>query len=237
MASTNTLARTINYAQQYLDQSPLTFTTPVVSNDPAFYHADWVMQMILAPPFAWRWNRSAGSFSTPTFTTQIGLTDYKVNIPTFGWIEKAVVYDPSNGNAPMELMVEGVRGLDPVSNEPNRISAQYDDGAGNITFRVFPAPQMAYNVIVDYQNAASIFTSATQPWAPLPDYMSYLYNTGFLAKSMEYWNDPRYQMLMQLFLQQLISASEGLSETYKNIWLDDKMNYVRQSMAVQQGKR
>ena len=51
---------------------------------------------------------------------------------------------------------------------------------------------------------------------------------GHLGIEME----PRLQM----FLQQLVSASESLSETEKNLWLDDKLRSLRQQLAVQNGR-
>lgn len=236
MASTIQLQRTINLAQQFQRLAPLTFTANA-ANDPAFSNADWVMQTILAPPFAWRWNRAAGvSPASPTFTTIVGTSDYSVSLPQFGWIEKAVAYDPSNGYAAFELQVELIKGLETQSNQPARISAQYDDDAGNITFRIFPAPDQIYNIVVEYQKSASIFTSLTQTWSPLPDYLSYLYNEGFIAKAFEYSNDPRFAPAMQLFLTDLVEANVGLDRTQKNIWLADRLNTLRQNLNVQQGR-
>ena len=236
MASTIQLQRTINLAQQFIRLSPLTFAANP-ANDPAFSNADWVKQVILAPPFAWRWNRSAGTVTHPTFTTTIGQSDYVVNVPTFGWIEKAVAYDPANGQQAFELQVGLVIGLDTLANQPARITAQYDDNLGNVTFRVFPAPDAVYNIVVEYQNSASLFTSLTQTWSPIPDYLSYLVNTGFQAKAYDYFGDPRATPMMQLFFTQLTEVSEGLNESQKNIWLQDRLNSMRQTAAVQSGKR
>ena len=235
MASTIQLQRTINLAQQFQRLAPLTFTTNT-ANDPAFSNADWVMQTMLAPPFGWRWNRVGGSPANPTFTTQVGVPDYKVNLPQFGWIEKAVAYDPNNGYAAFELQVELIKGQETLSNQPARISAQYDDDSGNITFRIFPAPDSVYNIVVEYQKSASLFTSVTQTWAPIPDYLSYLYNEGFTAKAFEYTNDPRFGSAMQLFLTDLAEANVGLDRTQKNIWLADRLNSLRQNLNVQQGR-
>jgi hypothetical protein len=236
MASTIQLARTILVGQQFLRLAPLTFSTNP-NDDPAFTCADWAKQMILSPPFAWRWNRTGATIPAPTFTTIIGVSDYSVALPSFGWIEKATMYDTGNANAPYELQVSLNQSVDSLNNQSNRIVAQYDDDSGNITFRMFPAPDAVYNVVVEYQNSASLFTATTQTWTPIPDYLSYLYNLGFLAKVYEYANDPRQQITLQLFLQQLAAASEGLSESQKNLWLTDRLNSMRETAAVQQGRR
>lgn len=234
--STIQLQRTINLAQQFLRLAPLTFTENT-ANDPAFSNADWVKQFILSPSLGgWRWNRTAGTPTAPTFTTVIGQTDYKVNLPTFGWIEKAVAYDPLDGFAAFELQNDLIKGADLNSNQPARISAQYDDDEGNITFRIFPAPDKVYNIVVDYQNSAQLFTSVTQTWAPIPDYLSYVVNEGFQAKAFDYSNDPRFASSMQLFLQFCADAAEGLDASQKNLFLSDKLNTLRETARVQAGR-
>ncbi len=236
MASTIELQRTINLAQQFVRLAPLTFTENA-ANDPALSNADWVMQFMLAPPFAWRWNRSSASPQIPTFVTEVGVTDYQVSLPKFGWMEKAVCYDPSNGYSAQELQIGLIFAIETAPNQPTRISAQLDDDSGNITFRVFPAPDRVYNIVVDYQNAAQLFTSVTQLWTPIPDYLSYVYNQGFQAKAYEYLNDPRFQVTMELFLQNLAANAEGLDDSQKNIWLQDKLNTMRQMQNLQTPKR
>lgn len=237
MASTIQLQRTINRSSQFIRLAPLTFASNT-ANDPAFSNADWVMQTILAPPFAWRWNRNATATPTsPTFKTISGVTDYKVSLPDFGWVEKAVGYDVADGYRAFELQVGLISGGESLQNEPARIAAQYDDGEGNITFRLFPPPDdKDYNIVVEWQESAPLFTAPTQTWAPIPDYLSYVYNSGSDAKNYEYANDPRYGSAMQLFYTQLASVAEGLDASQKNLWLTDRLNSMRQTMTVQSGK-
>lgn len=236
MASTIQLERTILICQQFLRLAPLTFATNT-NNDPAFFCADWVMQTILAPPFAWRWNRTSATLTSPTFTTIAGVTDYKVNLPTFGWIEKATAYDPNDAYSAHELQVGLNAAIEPLNNQPTRIAAQLDDDEGNITFRLFPAPDRVYNVVVESQNAASLFTLTTQTWAPLPDYMEYIYTEGMQGMVYQYANDPRWLPTMQSFYQNLVAASENLSLTQKNLWLQDKLVTLRETNAVTQGRQ
>jgi hypothetical protein len=234
--STIELQRTIQRSSQYARLEPLIFAANTY-NDPAFSNADWVMQTILAPPFAWRWNRTiAGSPSAPAFTTVIGQSDYKVSLPTFGWLEKGTFYDPKSGYFAAELQVQLLLSQETLPNQPARIAAQYDDGAGNITFRLFPAPDQIYNVVLEFQNAAQLFTSISQTWEPIPDYLSYVYNEGMDFKTFEYLADPRMQSSGQAFFQSLAQMSEGLSESQKNLWLGDKLTTLRQSAAVQGGR-
>ena len=236
MASTIQLERTIQRSQQFIRLSPLTFAANT-ANDPAFSNADWVKQEILAPPNTYRWNRTGATPTNPTFTTVIGQTDYPVSLSNFGFIEKAVAYDPNNAFASYELQNGLIYGADTLPNQPARIAAQYDNDAGQVTFRIFPAPDAVYNIVVEWQASASLFTSTTNTWTPIPDYLSYIYNTGFDAKSYEYMSDPRYSGTMQLFYTQIANVAEGLSATERNIWLADKLASVREMAAAQQGRR
>jgi hypothetical protein len=235
-SSTIQLERTIQRSQQYARLEPLVFAANTY-NDPAFSNADWVMQTILAPPFAWRWNRtSGGTPSAPTFTTVIGQSDYKVSLPNFGWLEKAVAYDPTSGYAAKELQVQLLLAAETLPNQTTRIATQYDDGEGNITFRIFPAADEVYNVVIEYQNSAELFTSTTQTWAPIPDYLSFVFNEGMDFRTFAYLSDPRAQFSGQLFYQSLAQMSEGLSDSQKNLWLEDKINTLRQMQFSQSGR-
>ena len=57
------------------------------------------------------------------------------------------------------------------------------------------------------------------------------------AKSYEYMSDPRYSGAMQLFYTQIANVAEGLDSTQRNIWLQDKINSVKELAAAQQGRR
>jgi hypothetical protein len=235
-SSTIQLQRTIQRSQQYARLEYLLFAANTY-NDPAFSNADWVMQTILAPPFAWRWNRTVkGTPSVPAFTTVVGQSDYKVSLPNFGWLEKAVEYDPTSGYAAAELQVQLLLGEDTLPNQTSRIAAQYDDGQGNITFRIFPAADKIYNVVLEYQNAAQLFTSTAQTWAPIPDYLSFVFNEGFDFRTFAYLSDPRSQFSGQLFYQSLAQMSEGLSDSQRNLWLEDKLITLRETQKLQSGR-
>jgi hypothetical protein len=227
MPSTIQVQRSITLASAFVRYAPLTMS----ANDPALSNADWVRQFILGAPFAWRWNRVVTQF-----TTIIGKTDYTEALPALGWIEKAVGYLPTNGNETFELEVENNLMVETTPNQPTKIAAQLDDDTGNITFRIFPAPDDIYTIEVTYQKAAPTFTALTDTWQPVPDYYSYLYNQGLQAKTYEYLNDPRFQTSMQLFLQSVVGANEGLSDAQKSIFLFDRLNAQRQTQNVQQGK-
>ena len=235
-SSTIQLERTIQRSQQYARLEPLVFAANTF-NDPAFSNADWVMQTILAPPFAWRWNRTVqGSPSAPAFTTTAGVSDYKISLPNFGWLEKASAYNPKGGYFAFELQVQLLLAEETLPNQMARIAAQGDDGEGNITFRLFPAPDDVYNVVLEFQNAAELFTATSDTWEPIPDYMSFVFNEGMDFRTFAYLSDPRAQFSGQLFYQSLAQMSEGLTESQRNLWLEDKLNTLRQTQFTQSGR-
>jgi|HubBroStandDraft_1064217.scaffolds.fasta_scaffold15954_2 hypothetical protein len=215
--STNTIGRTINVAQNFVRNAPLTFSG---TNDPAFTIGDWVRQFILGPPFAWRWNRAVS-----TFTTTAGQQDYEESIGEFGWLEKATVTDNTVSPAVVhELDVVLNLSEETIQNLPTRIAPRLDDGNGNITFRIMPPPDRVYTVTLTYQLAAGLFKTTNDTWAPIPDYFSHLYNTGFMAKSYEYINDSRFGPMLTTFLRQVIAANGALSDSQINIFLADQIN-------------
>ena len=226
MASTIPISRSITLASQSLRNAPLLFTGQ--NSDPAFSNGDWVKQTILSAPSGWRWNRVSATFSSPTFVTIAGQSDYEVSLPNFGWLEKSTAYDTNDGDAAFALKVELSLASATQSDQPISIAAYLDDGEGNITFRLSPAPDKVYAVVCEYQKAAVLFLSPTDTWEPIPDYLSNIYNIGFLAKSCEYMNDPRFAPSMQMFFQLLAQNFEGLTQSQRNEWLQDKLNYVRE---------
>lgn len=224
MSATIQLSRTIGLAQNFVRNAPLTLGT---ANDPALSNADWVLQFMLAAPFAWPWNRQNGTFNC---IADPATQDYKVSLANFGYLERASIQDLDESNNPTkELTVNLSLTEEGRIGQPERISPIYDDGDGNITFRLFPTPDKAYKVTFDYQGAAGLFTTTTQTWAPVPDRLSYLFNQGFLAKSYEYLGDDRFAVAMQLFLRQVIAANQGLDETQINLFLQDRLNTARET--------
>jgi hypothetical protein len=214
--STNTLQRTITVTQQFVRNAPLVFAG---INDPAFTIGDWVRQFILGPPFAWRWNRQTATFLT---TAQQPTQDYQQLLPQFGWLEKATVTDNTVSPAIVhELEVVLNLGEETQPNLPTRIAARLDDGNGNITFRLIPPPDKIYTVTLTYQQSAGLFKNLTDTWAPIPDYLSFLYNTGFAAKTYEYLADGRFGPLLSTFLRQVVATNGGLSESQVAIFLAD----------------
>lgn len=230
---TNTLARSVNIAQNFVRNAPLTFTG---TNDPAFLLGDWVRQFILGPPFGWRWNRQKISL-----TLSQGTQDYVINIADknngfpFGWMEQATLADSTTSpSTTYQLEVRLDIAEETILNQPRQVSAQSDDGNGNITFRFNPPPDKnTYTAIITYQVAPPIFTSLSDTWAPIPDYLSFLYNQGLTAKAYEYLGDSRFGIAMPLFLRQVVAANQGLDDTQLNIFLGQRLIDISETQAAQ----
>lgn len=166
--------------------------------------------------------------------TNKGAVGLATPLATFGWLEKASVND---GSKVFELEVLLNLAEESVQNLPNRISARLDNDAGVVTFRLVPIPNTTYNVKISYQNSAPTFASLSDTWAPIPDYFWYLYSQGFLAKTYEYIDNERFGPALQLFVRQVVAASEGLSDSQKNIFLDDRINTARQGSSQMGGSQ
>lgn len=200
--------------------------------EPALSLADFTRQFVLAPPFAWRWNRT-----TTTITTVSGTQDYQVTLTDFGWLEKASVNDNA-GNPTSVIEIENKLSLseDGSTSIPRYISARLDDDAGKITFRLLPKPDAVYTVSVTYQKASPIFANLTDTWSPIPDYLRSVYEYGFRAFAYEYFDDPRFAFTFQMFLRQLLAASEGLDETSKNAFLAQFVDLSKQQQGLMTGQ-
>lgn len=222
MASTIPLQRTVNYAQTCIRNAPLTGVGGFV-NEPAFSIADWVRQFILSAPFMWRWNRSFIAQSTVQ-----GQQDYTTNsLNNLGFIEKASITDGVNQK---ELQISLNLAQDTTQNRPISISTYIDNNNG-VVIRLLPVPDKLYTVNINYQIAAPVFQNLTDTWAPIPDYYYYLIEGGFLAKTFEYSKDERYQTAMSLFVKQVVAANAGLSDTQKNLYLEEFINSNREMQA------
>lgn len=141
----------------------------------------------------------------------------------FGWIETSSVQEittlsPLVGNW-YEMESKICLGFDSKTSRPRFISAQGDDGQGNITFRLTPVPSTSYPVVITMQQKPTLLTSINDTWAPIPDEYSRIYNWGFLCLAWLFSDDPRFSFANQKFVTQLLSVNDGLTDTEKNIFL------------------
>jgi hypothetical protein len=160
------------------------------------------------------WSDTAGTFTKAT--TQ----DYTLSAPSFSHIEHASIYD-STISKWYELTVKNNISLAAEVGRPRFINPHVEDGNGNMTFRLLPAPDKVYPVNLHIQLSATELTSVNQTWTPIPDFMEYVYNWGFLTLMWLFSDDARFPYANQKFLAGLLGRAEGLSEEERNIFLNN----------------
>jgi hypothetical protein len=178
--------------------------------------------------------------SQPTFNATVGqithdgsvvwtntgsiATSYFSRVYNFGWIENASIRESNPNTCAFEwkpLSPKIDLALDSAQARPHSISAEFDDANGNTTFRLIPCPDKAYPVSITVQQKPPIMTGMNSKWTPIPDEYSRLYNWGLLALMYLYADDPRFASASQKFIANLLSTSEGLTETEYNIVLNN----------------
>ena len=162
--------------------------------------------------------------------------DYTLAVPNFGHIQRSSVLDITRAPASkwIELAVKDTLALESNTARPQFISPTTEDGSGNVTFRVQPAPDKAYPITMRIQNSATLITSLNQTWAPLPDYMSYIYNWGFLSLMWSFADDPRAPTASQRFVAHLLSRQSGLTAIERNVFLNNWHDLTQFEIATEQ---
>lgn len=118
-------------------------------------------------------------------------------------------------------------------------------GANNGAFTVV---SVNATTLVVANNAGTAVTAtgyvSNFAWAPVPDNYAFIYNTLFLGEMMALEDDPRSQIYRQRGMAALLSKAEGLSETQKDVFMQQWMARgveqqgitLRATLANQQGK-
>ena len=223
MASWRNLQASVSWVLPHLRYQPFS-----ISNmQPALDSGNVILQTMLGPPFKWPWNRAAIGF-----TAQATVQDYKQAVGKFGFLESGVVIDPATSK-PTEISIKNSLELDAEGARPAYVSPQLDDNAGNITFRLLPCPNVAYPVSLTMQQKAPIMTSLASTWWPIPDELSYIYDHGMLSLGSLLNNDPRFQVFNQRFVAHLLGRQGGLSDTERNIFLQNWLQVTSMMQASQ----
>lgn len=158
--------------------------------------------------------------------TDVATQDYTIPVANFSHIDHASVRDLV-GTSPnfttgkfFELQIKNTLTHESVQARPVYLSPHSEDGNGNMTFRVSPAPDKPYPVLMHVQNIPTPITSMNQVWS-MPDFMQYIYEAGFLALLWEFADDPRAAQQVSRFKAALLGKAEGLTEEEKNIFLNN----------------
>jgi|SRR5579859_1629826 len=225
MPGTIKIQDTLNWVAAFIVQRPTTGVNNI-ANEPGLTTAAKIIQTITAAPFKWAWNRAEASLTCTAPANNVGVTDYQKNLADFGFLEKATI---SGGglNGPVEIEVYQILAQDVNPDQVQKIAPILDDSGGNITFRLMPAPLQAYTVTLTYQKAPQLPAGVNDFWTPIPDKYAFLYEQAMLAHLQGMYSPQLYLANMELFFRQLVGAAEGLSETEKNIFLEDKLRDLR----------
>ena len=218
MSVSLSLQNSINFIRPYLKNQP----TTVIGMEPGLSAANIVLQMMLAPPMRWRFNRR--SFSFPTIATT-PTTDYLQPLPDFGFLETQWLVDQNGIKHALNGSIS--LGVDAMQSRPTEIAAQYDDGIGNITFRLKNTPDAIYTIMGDYQRKASLMQSYADIWDVVPDDFSHCYHLGYLTFVSLLVNDSRFPIFERWFLSRVLSMQDGLDDQARDIFLGNWMGGLR----------
>ena len=180
----------------------------------------------------------ASTAATGGLVTSSTTQDYTLPVPDLSHIEHASVLDISRPTAPkwIQLAVKDGLALESNAARPEFIEPHAQDAAGNVSFRVMPAPNLAYPVSIHIQKTAPNITSLNQTWAPIPDFMQYIYNQGFLAAMYSFSDDPRAPQAHQRFTTGLLGRASGLTAIERNIFLNNWEDLTElEKLTLQQG--
>jgi len=173
--------------------------------------------------------------------TNVTTQDYTIVAPQFSHIEHASILDLDAAGVPTkwwELTVKNNLALESSQNRPEFIGPHVEDGAGNMTFRLFSSPDKKYPVSLHVQLSPPILTSINQTWAPLPDFMESVFTWGFMALIWQFADDPRSQYANNKFTAGLLARASGLTEEERNIFLNNwDMLTQNQVIKSQQGNQ
>jgi|SRR5271156_600934 len=208
MSTTLNLRNTMNFAASFLKNQP----QEVSNMEPALMVGNIVLSAMLGPPLRWRQNRVEISFAISGAGT-----DYQRAVANFGFIEMAWLVDANSNQHPLEGALAVT--VNPDTARPKKIAPQFDDNAGNITFRFDSTPEANYTCYVDFQQSAPLLSSPASGWGPVPDYFNYIFNFGYLAVMSLLVNDARFPIFEKYFIGRLLGAQSGLSEQERNIFL------------------
>lgn len=184
-----------------------------------------IITLVTATPTGFTANVTFANASDTVGTfTNVTTQDYTVIVPNFSHVEHASVLDINPDGTFgkwMEMTTKNELALESSQNRPEFISPHVQDAStGNMTFRVFSAPDKAYPVSIHVQLVAPQFTSINQVWG-LPDFMQSVYDWGFLALMWLFADDPRAAYAENKFKAALLARAEGLTEEQKNIFLNN----------------
>lgn len=208
-----TLQQSINWAQAFLQYSPLNAGT---GNEPALSTANMIQNTIMNAPFTWAWNQNQDSTKTTTQGTQ----DYSYTLTDFNFLEKASITD-SNGKIWEIKDVYNTAALNKSTEQarPNALAIMSLIPGTSFSARFMAVPNAVYTVNLVYQKLPTAMVNTSSDWS-IPDTYADIYNNLFLGEMFSVVDDARSTTYRQRGIAALLSKAEGLSEMDKNMFLD-----------------
>jgi hypothetical protein len=233
MPATRNIMSSALFAMPYISYQPVNIS----NNEPALQAANLTKQTIMAPPFRWHWNR--GSFHVDM--NQLANRwpqGYTVPLSDFHFIEKLWLTDPENKVTEIVNIVSSLAD-ESVIKRPSSASVNFMDTDGTLTIKLNTLPDVAYSIDGYYQRAPVLMTSLANSWAPIPDFLAYVYDWGFLAFVALITKDARAPLFLQKFASHILTAQDGLTATQRNIFLGNFLPLIteqqRDTISTQQG--
>lgn len=213
----------VTFCRAYIKQQSLS----VNNQQPGLGIAQIILNIMLGPPFVWRFNRFNLEIPISTATG----TDYMVAAPLLGHIETQWLLDATGKlyelNGAVSLARVGMSKL------PTKVALQYDDNQGNVTFRFNSVPDKSYTANFDYQQVPPTITGYAQPLGTVPDNFAHIFYTGMLAWAGMLVNDARFPIWEKRFIADLIGAQDGLDDQAKIIFMGEWLEFTRTAMRSQ----
>ena len=207
-----TLQDTINWAQTFIEFSPLTAGT---NNEPAISVANMIVSTITNAPLTWGWNRAEYDNLVLDSPEQ----DYEVPITDFGFLEKVTLINVA-GTYGFEIRdvyntaALGVSVSKPA--EPKGCSVHLVDYGTSVTLRFMAIPDQDYTSVITYQKLIPDIDDLSDPW-PIPSQYKDIFNNLFAAEAYQAVDDDQQaQRYRMRGVAALLAKSEGLTEMQRN---------------------
>ena len=234
MSTTRNIMASALFSMPFLNYQPVN----VSNGEPAITAANLTKQTMLGPPFKWPWNRSSFHVDLPTGAALWG-QDYLFQLPDFHFVEKVWLTNPDDGKVTELTNIAQSLAAESIVKRPSSAAMNWQDDDGNVTLRLNAIPDLAYAVDGFYQRAPVLMSSLANTWSPIPDYLSYIYDWGFLGFVSLLTKDARAPIFLGKFASHLLGAQDGLTAMQRNIFLGNWLEVLgapqREQLSTQQG--
>ena len=157
-----TLQQSINWAQTFIEYSPLTAGT---NFEPAISTASMIRNSILNAPFTWPWNRAEYAINTPNTPAALtpGTQDYTFNITDFAYLEKVSLLsaDGKYGYELKDVYNTNILGIPATGTteraQPNAAAVKLYVPGTSMDLRFLAPPDQAYTGVITYQKLSLPF--------------------------------------------------------------------------------